>query len=314
MMGRAESVSFIEYLDAKRAIDDRSLNRHVLTALRGELQTRSADPRMKVLELGSGIGTMITRLLDWEVLPSTDYTALDIDPDLIKAARRRLGRYALKHSLMPGCGLARQILLHSKDVEVSVDFTVSDALEFCRREHSQEAYDLLIAHAFLDLLDLPSAIPVLLAALKPSGLLYFTLVFDGITHFEPPLDPQLDTLIEELYHRTMDARIVDGIPSGDRYSGRHLLGELMKNGVEIVAAGASDWIVHPESGTYDGDDALFLRYILATIEGALSTQDELDQEKFSHWLQKRRAQIESGELIYIAHQIDVLGRRSPLEG
>jgi SAM-dependent methyltransferase len=311
MMGRAETNSFIEYLDAKRAIDDRSLNRHVLTALHGGLQTASAGQRMKVLELGTGIGTMITRLLDWELLLSADYTALDIDPDLIQEARRRLGRYALKHSLMPGCGLARQILLRSNDVDVRVDFAVSDALEFCQREGSQEAYDLLIAHAFLDLLDLPSAIPDLLAAVKPSGMLYFTLVFDGITHFEPPLDPQLDALIEELYHRTMDTRIVDGAPSGDRHSGRHLFGELIKNGVEIVAAGASDWVVHPEAGTYTGDDALFLRHILATIESALSTQGELDPDRFAQWLQKRREQIEAGELIYVAHQIDVLGQRFP---
>jgi hypothetical protein len=34
----------------------------------------------------------------------------------------------------------------------------------------------------------------------------------------------------------------------------------------------------------------------------------LDADAFADWLQKRRAQIERGELVYIAHQMDFLAK------
>jgi hypothetical protein len=34
----------------------------------------------------------------------------------------------------------------------------------------------------------------------------------------------------------------------------------------------------------------------------------LDQLQFKEWIEKRQAQIERGELVYIAHQLDILGQ------
>jgi hypothetical protein len=36
---------------------------------------------------------------------------------------------------------------------------------------------------------------------------------------------------------------------------------------------------------------------------------ELNAAAFAEWVQKRRAQIERGELVYIAHQMDFLIRK-----
>lgn len=307
-MGRAEILPFIEYLDSKRSVDDRALNRHVISTLRNELETGEGRSPLKILEVGAGIGTMVTRLLDWQVLPSAAYTAVDIDPDLVSEARRRLGRYALDSAMRPGCGLAREILLRSENADLSVQFINADALEYCRREAAHGAFDLLIGHAFLDLLDLPSALPLLLRTLKPSGMFYFTLVFDGVTHFEPPIDVAFDAQIESAYHQTMDERLVGGRPSGDRHSGRHLLGELRKLDADILAVGSSDWVVHPTAGSYPEREAAFLHYILDTIRSALEGRDGLSPARFKRWLQRRHDQVEAGELIYLAHQIDVLGR------
>jgi SAM-dependent methyltransferase len=307
-MGRAEALYFIEYLQAKCTIDDRALNRHVLANLQVERQKFDRQKPLKVLEIGAGIGTMITRLHEWQILPSAEYTAVDIDHELINEARRRLGRYALKNALTTGCGLAREILLQSENSELSVDFITADGLEYCQRANSQGAFDLLITHAFLDLLDLPTALPTLLNVLRPSGLFYFTLVFDGITHFEPPLDPALDARIESLYHQTMDERKINDKVSGDRYSGRHLLGYLLENQADILAAGASDWLVHPIDGHYPAQEGQFLHYILNTIEAALQQNDELKEDKLASWFQSRRSQVDKGELVYLAHQVDVLGR------
>jgi hypothetical protein len=309
MMSRVETLPFIEYLEVKRTVDDRAINRHVLSVLRAELGSISTGSHLNILEVGAGIGTMVTRLMDWEVISAGDYTAVDINPSLVKEGRRKLGRYAHQNSLTATCGLSKEIILQSHDADFSVNFKTADVLEYCRSEEASNHFNLLIAHAFLDLLDLPTALPVLLHTLQPGSLFYFTLNFDGITHFEPPINPVLDAQIESLYHATMDERVIDDQRSGDHHTGRRLLGELQRNNADILAAGASDWLVHPIAGSYPAHEACFLHHILDTIEGALKDKKDLDPEVLAEWLQERRSQVDAGNLIYLAHQIDVLGRR-----
>ena len=55
------------YLESKKTVDDRALNQRVLASLRNELASR-AESAIAVLEVGAGIGTMATRLIDWQVL------------------------------------------------------------------------------------------------------------------------------------------------------------------------------------------------------------------------------------------------------
>jgi len=165
-------------------------------------------------------------------------------------------------------------------------------------------------------MDIPSVLPSLLDLCRPGGLLYFTINFDGLTLLEPVINPAFDALIQDLYHRTMDERVVDGRPSGDSRLGRHLFGYLRDAGAEIIAAGASDWVVFPLSNGYPQDEAYFLHFIIHTIHQALAGRPELDAPleapleapQFERWVAERHAQIERGELVYIAHQLDFLGR------
>ena len=76
----------------------------------------------------------------------------------------------------------------------------------------------------------------------------------------------------------------------------------------MLAAGASDWVVHAVSGKYPADEEYFLNFILHFFEESLTGHAELDAAAFANWLQKRRAQIERGELVYIAHQMDFLAK------
>ena len=169
------------------------------------------------------------------------------------------------------------------------------------------AYDLIIANAFLDLVDIPQTLPRLRHLLKPGGLFYFTINFDGATILQPEIDPTFDAQVEMAYHRTMDERITDGRPSGDSRSGRHLFGHLARAGFDLHAAGASDWVVHPVAGLYPADEAYFLHFIVHTMHGALHGCDELDPARLAAWIESRHRQIEEGELVYIAHQLDVFG-------
>ena len=146
-----------------------------------------------------------------------------------------------------------------------------------------------------------------MSRLAPGGLFYFTLNFDGATILEPPIDPDLDALIEALYHRTMDTRRSRGRPSGSSRTGRRLFGRLKEAGARLIAAGSSDWVVFPGPDGYPGDEAYFLHFIIDTIGQALHGHPELAGSRFQAWIAQRHRQIEARELIYIAHQLDFLG-------
>ena len=96
--------------------------------------------------------------------------------------------------------------------DVRITLEAADLFDFLEREPGKSAWDLLVAHAVLDLIDLAAALPRLLSRLAPGGLFYFSLNFDGATILEPPIDPDLDALIEALYHRTMDTRPAGAAP------------------------------------------------------------------------------------------------------
>ncbi len=272
-------IDFVRYLAAKQTVDDRALNPHVYKTLRTALPPGALD----VLEVGAGAGAMFDRLATRGLLAAGGrYTAVDADPANVAAAIER----------------------HSSRVSpVDVTWVAADVYDFARRERGRRVWDLLIAHAFLDLVDVPRLLPELFALLRPGGLFYFTINFDGLTIVEPPVDPGFDEQVIALYHQTMDER-----GAGDSRSGRRLLWQLPAAGAEIMAAGASDWVVVPARGRYAANEADFLRAILGFFEHSLSGRPELDPARLAGWLARRREQIDAGELIYVAHQIDVCGR------
>lgn len=184
----------------------------------------------------------------------------------------------------------------ARDVRISLE--CADVFDFIQR--NQKPADLLIAHAFLDLLPMPESLEKLFLLTK--GLAWLTLNFDGMTTLEPVIDVSLDEKIERLYHKTMDLRPT----GGDSHMGRKLFEYLRLLNTEVIAAGASDWVVHTTHGQYPADEKYFLHFILNFFESSLKDHTELDAAAFESWLQKRHEQIEHGELVYIAHQIDFL--------
>jgi hypothetical protein len=102
----------------------------------------------------------------------------------------------------------------------------------------------------------------------------------------------------------MDGRVRHGRPAGESRAGRHLVGHLRAAGAPPVAVGSSDWVVHAgPDGCYPGDEAYFLGCILRTIEEALPGHPGV-----AGWLAARRRQLAAGDLLYLAHQLDVAGR------
>lgn len=299
--------SFPRYLAAKKSVDDRALNPRAWGAL-----SRAVDRQapLRVLEVGAGIGTMVERLIDGEVLHHAAYTAIDARAENIHHARQRLSAWGRERSFTVAETTTGLILDRGTD-HLTLELEAIDLFDFIRRERGKNTWDLLAAHAFLDLVDVPSTLPQLFGLLSDGGLFYFTLNFDGLSAFLPELDPQLDEHIIRLYHRTMDERVVNGASSGDSCTGRHLLARLVQAGVQILEAGASDWVVYPSNGGYPGDEAYFLHFIINTVHSALAGHAELEAERLSAWTAQRHAQVERGELVYIAHQLDICGYAKP---
>jgi SAM-dependent methyltransferase len=301
--------SYTRYLAAKKSVDDRALSRQVFTALVQALRPRQGPVPIAWLEVGCGIGTMVERLWDGGIFVNANYTAVDLVPEHIAAARSRLPDFARDRGLQYEDKGKTGLILTSPHRSLTVTLEAVDVFDFAARQTSRPAWDVLVAHAFLDLVDLKTTLPRLFALLKPGGCFYFTLNFDGATTFLPTLDADLDALIEKLYHATMDDRRVGGRPSGSSQTGRLLFDALHSCGGHILAAGSSDWVVFPGPNGYPADEAYFLHYLVNTVDGALRGHPYLQEEAFQAWISRRHRQIDQGELIYIAHQLDFCGTK-----
>ena len=294
-MSAADGSCSTRYLAAKRTVDDRALNRGVLAELRRLLP--AGAPRF--LELGAGLGTMVARLLEWQIVSCGVYTLLDVDGDLLQDSREWLTDWATARGL-PVEPLADGLRIG----ELRVRLVQAELGSYVDAGEGELA-DVLIANAFLDLVDVPAVLPGLLGLLAPGGAYWFTINFDGETIFEPA-HPD-DDVVLRAYHRDMDERVRYGRRAGESRTGRHLFHHLHAAGAPPIAAGSSDWVVHPgPDGTYPADEASFLDTILQTIEDALT--DRVEPAVLARWLEARRRQRAAGELVYIAHQLDFAGR------
>ncbi|MFZ5809965.1 MAG: class I SAM-dependent methyltransferase [Chloroflexota bacterium] len=301
-----QTEAFIRYLASKKEIDDRSLNAAVWQKLVEILPPGSSEMPLRVLEVGAGIGTMMERLMERGVVPYAVYTALDAQAELLQAGQCRLIEWAQPRNLSVQIAENR-LALHGDRLDVQVRFVAQDLFHWLKEDQPPGGYDLLIAHAFLDLVDLDETLPPLFQQLRPGGVFYFTLTFDGLTVLEPPIEPEFDGMVIAGYHQTMDERIVDGRRSGGSASGRKLFAAVERAGGILLQAGASDWVVFPKAGKYEQAEIIFLRAILDMIAGALQGHPALDKPRFQDWMQTRYRQLEKGELIYIAHQLDMVG-------
>jgi hypothetical protein len=285
---------YARYLAAKTTVDDRALNRHVLVELRRLLPAGAPQ----VLEVGAGLGTMVARLMDWGVVGTGEYILLDADRQLLDCSRRWLCDWAAAR------GLRSDLLPDGLQVgDLRVRLVHAELGRYLKAAHGALA-DVLIANAVLDLVDVPAVLPGLLRLLVPGGIYWFTINYDGESTFAPghPHDDQ----VMQAYHRDMDERF----RVGDSRTGRRLFHYLRAAGAPALAAGSSDWVVSAgPDGNYPGDEAYFLRSILSTIQNALrSRQDRVEPADLANWLAVRGRQLDAGDLVYIAHQLDFVGR------
>jgi hypothetical protein len=107
--------------------------------------------------------------------------------------------------------------------------------------------------------------------------------------FLPQIWPDFDDRVIQRYHLSMDERIVDNHASGASQTGRRLLFERPHPGAEILAAGASDWIVYPRCRSYPDREGVFLHHIVHTVDKELRRDPEIDAKRFRAWIDERQA-------------------------
>jgi SAM-dependent methyltransferase len=296
------------YLAAKKSIDDRALNHHVWESLRQNLPLTTDGEALKILELGAGIGTMLERLVDWGLLTGpAAYLATDMDPCQLKAAREYLSNWAEKHGHHwmwadnGGC-------LSTVGGEILLTLESARAEELADRSDSLGPFHLILAHAVLDLVDFPAVLPQLLSRLTSNGLAYFTCNFDGETVFLPHYEGEEEII--QRYHASMEARL-----TGASHTGRRLLAFVQSAGLEILAAGSSDWVIHPQRARYSPDETFFLHAIIETVERELAKENNQPSAlaNLTNWARLRHQQVETGELSFLARHLDLLVQHLPAQ-
>lgn len=289
--------SFARYLLSKQTVDDRALNKDVVNALRLNMPSEPVT----MIEVGGGIGTMLKRLVDWDLLCTGEYVLVDAMDRNIAYAREWIPQWATDAGLDVTVISPAELHVSGCTHDIRIRLECADVFPFI--DHNQKPADVLIAHAFLDLLPMPESLEKLLTLTR--DLAWLTINFDGVSTLLPETDPAFDERVEWLYHATMDRRPT----GGDSRTGRKLFEYLRRNDTGILAAGASDWVVHAKEGEYPGDEKYFLQFILGFFADSLQASDEVDRPAVEDWLARRYEQIERGDLVYIAHQMDFLVRK-----
>ena len=274
--------ALIRYLEAKRSVDERALS----TRVRNRLLKRIPDaPR--VLEVGCGTGATVPRLVDWGIDRGT-YRGVDTNKTVVEFARSARAK-ELRYQGHSVTDTERGFVTG----DLSVSFDTGDAFGTLSAE---EDYDLVIGHAFADLVSPQRLLSKAESALRPSGVAYFPITFDGETIFQP--DHPADPTIVSAYHEALDST------SGrDSRAGRHLANAMTDAQGTLLSMAGSDWVVRPRNGTYPADEAYFLGRILGFVEQALG---ESSLPELAEWVTERKEQLDAGDLLYVAHQYDLL--------
>jgi len=302
-IGQSVLVPFAEYLEAKFALDERSVNREVRKAFLNALRSL---PQIQCLDVGAGTCATFRRLLESGLTTPLFLTALDRDRGLLDIARRNAEGWLRALGLGPR---VENGAIHTQGERLAAMRLAAGEL----KDHRPgRFYNVITAHAFLDLAPLPQVLRQFALWLPPGGYLYASINYDGDTALMPAYeDAAFEARLLGHYNDTMELRRVDGQATGGAYCGRRLHALLPEYGFDILAHGGSDWNIAPVLGEYPDGDSVCLMALLEMIyrEGqrsALFCQVELDR-----WHEERLRSLAEQQLTLSVRQLDLLAQYNP---
>ncbi len=315
--GRPRGFDFAAYLEAKYAIDSASLNAPLYARFRDHLR-RTLDPR--VLDLGTGTGAMLRRILDLELPGRVHMIGLDQEERNLAAGVERMEHALLVRGYSIGekrqSPEVKSIRGEKGGRELRIEFQQGDLLD----RHTTDklgSFDFITAHAFMDLMPLKRAVGIIRRLLGAEGVFYSTLNYDGLTVLLPEYGKGgFERRLLQIYDRSMENRRSGGGKTGGSLSGRRLYRELLEGGFAILGMGSSDWNVFPSGGSYAEQQKLFLTAILSMIEGEASRfgtgsgagKTAVDPTMLADWYAERLEALRDNSLALIVHQLDLLAR------
>lgn len=296
-------VSFAEYLKAKFALDERSLNREVRGAF---LDALHSLPQIQCLDVGAGTCATLRRLLNSGLTTPLSLTALDRDPGLLDIARQETEGWLRALGLEPR--MEEGAIQTQGERLTAICFAAGELKDY----RPDRLYNVITAHAFLDVAPLPEALRLFAAWLQPGGYLYASINYDGDTALLPVYDDSaFEARLLGHYNHTMERRRVDGQATGGACCGRRLHGLLPEYGFDILAYGSSDWNITPFLGKYRDGDAVCLKALLETIRGEGQSSGLFQQDQLERWREDRLRLLQQRRLGLIIHQLDLLARYNP---
>jgi len=315
------NIDFPTYLEAKFALDSASLNAALYERFCALLLEKT-DPR--VLDLGTGSGAMLRRILKLPLRGEVRLSGLDQEEENLAAGLGGLeraltaGGYERQKSVPAAAerGMRPPLRARKQGTSVQIELVRADLLAD-RLIGRLGSRDCITAHAFMDLLPLKPALRVIRSLLTPEGIFYATLNYDGQTVLLPEYEnPGVERWLLQNYNRSMERRRRRGRKTGGAQSGRRLYQALVEEDFRILGAGSSDWNLFPASGRYTGAEQLFLGAVLSMIaregleargEGRAATGSrEIGRRPVIDWHRDRLQDVRRGRLCLIVHQLDVL--------
>lgn len=298
------SVTLRDYLDIKFALDERSLNPAIKSAFFGALRDRAT---LACLDIGTGSGATLWRLLNAGLSAPLEITAVDRDQALLELAQRRavalLGARGFKVTAAPGVIKAKQ----GKRL-VAAEFIMADLEHFEHDRHGH--YDAVIAHAVMDRLPPRIMAGRISGWLKPHGVFYATLNYDGGTSLWPiHRDQALEERIFSAYDAAMERRRIWDQSSGGPRTGRRLHAALLETGLDVLAYGSSDWNLTPLKRRYRDREALCLTGLLDLIRDEAARSGQFGQDELDAWHQGRLRDVRDARLGLVVHQLDLLAAK-----
>jgi len=296
-------VAFADFLQAKFALDERSLNREVRGAFLDALRSL---PRIQCLDVGAGTCATLRRLLNSPLTTPLYLTALDRDPGLLDIARQEAAGW-LRALGLESC-MEKGVIQTQGERLMAIRFAAGELKDY----RPDRFYNVITAHAFLDIAPLPEALRLFAAWLQPGGYLYASINYDGDTALLPEYDDAaFEARLLGHYNHTMELRRVDGQATGGAYCGRRLHGLLPEYDFDMLACGSSDWNITPFLGEYRDGDAICLTAVLELIRGEAQSSGLFHQDQLDRWRENRLRLLRRRRLGLIIHQLDLLARYHP---